>query len=160
MIAGLYLRLAGAAAIIALLAGAYWWIDDNGYVRGEAKVNAQWVIAKQAAADQRDAEITRLTDKHAADKAKLKQDGANEITAVRAKYAAAGGLRIHKNICAGFAPAAATDSASRSDAGTAAAGLLPEPYNTHIKQLMQEADELVAACRVAQHFITSINAAP
>jgi hypothetical protein len=42
MIPVLYLKLVGAASIVAVLAFGYWWIDDTGYDRGAADVQVEF----------------------------------------------------------------------------------------------------------------------
>lgn len=55
-----YVKLALVLGIITALAGAVWWVDDNGFDRGTAKAEARW-----AAAD-RKAEAEKAKDRAAA----------------------------------------------------------------------------------------------
>lgn len=102
----------------------------------------------------------RIAEQQEIDKQKLKKGYTNEISKINAAYAADRGLRINANVCAGFTATAKTEGTSGSNAATPRIELLPETYATNIKQLMKEADDLVAGYRAAQAFINDNGFAP
>lgn len=152
---------------IAAMIGLALLLLFAGHRAGTHRVQAKWdkERAERAEADNR-AMMTRLrnnervAEQQQIDKQRLKKSRADEKTQLDATYALDRGLRINAAVCAEFARPAEAGGAGGSNAGTAAAGLLPEPYQGNIKSLMREAEDIVADCRTAQEFIRSNGMAP
>jgi hypothetical protein len=171
VITGLILKylpsIIGVLALIAALAWIYEHIENEGIAKGKAKVQALWDADTKA---RQQAEITAVAQREKENAATaqaqtetnelLKKEHANEIANLDAKYSASQ-LRINTAICGkGSAGAAKAPSPSGSNEANPTTRILPEPYNTNIKQLMREADELAASCRSLQGFVKDNGLAP
>lgn len=159
--------LCGAAIVGAIGFGGGWTVNSWRLNAQIAELRSDWAKetaerkeAENLAVFQRLRNNERAKEQQEIDSQRMKKENADEIAKIHAAYDRAPGLRINKNICAGFAARTEAESASRSNGETASTGLLPEPYNRDIRALMLEADEIVAGCRVAQKFIQSNGMAP
>lgn len=164
---GLYAKLALIGAILAALAGGYWWIHHTGVVSGREEVQTKWdadknrikIAEEKAIADRLRANELKQAQ-YEADKLKLKKGYANEIAQIRADSATAGRLRLPASVCDGFASGGDSKGTSGSSAAIAGTVLLPASISRNIQDLARQADEIVAGCRVAQEFIKSQGMAP
>ncbi len=163
----IYAKIAAALALLAALAGIYWKIHHDGVVSGRAEVQADWdadknsrkVAEEKAIADRLRANELRVKQNED-EKAKLKESYANEISTLRAARAKPVSLRVHTDNCQRSADSSKTNSASTSVPDTAGTGLLSSSDSETILSLMDQADEIVAGCRVAQDFLKSQGMAP
>lgn len=159
-----------ALAVAAALAGVWhvsaervrgqWAAADNVRLVAEKKATAQRLAANAATAATQDA-----------DREKLKKGYEDEIETLRAGAAVAGRVRVNAAVCSGFAAPAKTESPGRGVEAVAGAGPLPapdagntaelpEPYSDDLDALTDEADKIVASCRVAQKFLIDNGFAP
>lgn len=66
MLAGLYLKLIGIAAVIALLVGAYLYVDHRGYTRAQVEYEAKMAtMVSQAKLDAANALLKKAQDEAA-----------------------------------------------------------------------------------------------
>lgn len=147
---------------------------ESGLQSGRAEIQGKWdadkrkweneALARENA--ERSALAKRIKDnadleaKQRRDIQTLKASYETKMGNLRRDYAAAGRLRISKNLCAGFAAGTQAKSAGRVDEETATTWLLPESYSRNIKQLMLEADEIVESCRITQEYLEKTGQAP
>lgn len=75
-------RVLGAAAALAALAGAWWWIDHRAYERGVQATTAAWQAREVAELQAANAEIVRLT----AEVANRERQAAQAIAAADGRY--------------------------------------------------------------------------
>jgi hypothetical protein len=167
-----------ALALVAVMAGM--WHLGAEHVRGQwtaadlARVKLEQTAAAAALRAQQDHDDA-LNAQHAAEKDKLKKGYADEIDSLRRNAADSGGMRRNDRVCAPRVAAtrpAETSSASRGNddvAGTGALSqhdardsseLMPPEYQQKIDALQDQADLVVASCRLAQKFIIDNGFAP
>ncbi len=164
----IYAKIAAVLAIITILTAAYFGIKHKGVVQGKAEVQALWDADKdarkisdnKAIADRLRANELRATQ-YANEKSQMKKGYENEIAKIRAVAGSAPRLYLPAEIC-NQRPAGSgeTDSASGGSSAPAGTVALPAALASSLFALMQEADEIVAGCRVAQDFIKSQGMAP
>lgn len=120
----LYLKLAGAAAILLLVAGAAGWLYRNGYAAGEATVRAREQKAVMEALKQADAQ-KQADAKTSADTVQGLQ---NELKSLRDHPPAPVVVRLRCNKPdSGTSSAAAAGPATSEPRPTASGGLQPVP---------------------------------
>lgn len=159
-----YAWLAVGALVLTLFAGTYW----KGYTHGRDNVRQQWeqakdaqVVAENKAIAARIAENAAAATKANAEKIAIKKGYENEIVTLRAARAAvAPSLYVPSSICEGFTATAEGRSTGRGSTDPAATRLLPPAPAANLYALVDQADEIVAGCRVAQEFIKSQGMAP
>ncbi len=156
-----YALLIKVGLILSLLGGFGWYMHHMGNVSGKAEIQAQWDKDKIA---RNEAEKTALAERAKQNFIKeaaqdetnrlIKKGYDHEIAADRAIAAKPSRLLFNRTkICEpGLTSTVQAESTTGSNAGTASTGILPEPYSGNIKQLMLEADEVVASCRALQTF--------
>ena len=159
---GIYAKLIAASALAAALAAGAWYCHHAGYDAGVAAIQAKWDKAKadQAIADNaailaRVKNNERVAAEQQAINQQLKDDHAKEIAQIRSRAAADSTyrLRLPATVCREFAAGASAQSASGSTATTAGTVALPEQTERNLRELMIEADTVVANCRATQKFI-------
>lgn len=155
--------LAVGAMVLSLFGGTYY----KGVQSGKASVQAEWdqdkdvrKIAEQAAVAGRLRDNEAIAAKAASDKLKQKKAYSDEISKLRADGANNPRLPINAADCVGPAGGRETSGAGRGNADTSGGGFLPPAVNSNLFALMQQADEIVAGCRVGQEFIKSQGMAP
>lgn len=160
-----------ALAFVGVVAGM--WHLGAEHVRGQwtAADNVRLEAEKRATA-QRLAENAVTAARHELETKTLKKGYEDEIATIQRDAANSGRMQRNPGICAGSPRPAETESAGRGDAPATGTGalpqtdagdsgeLMPEKYQLRIDALQDEADKVVASCRVAQKFITDNGFAP
>lgn len=111
----------------------------------------------QAAATARNDQIALQQQ---ADNKRIVKGYTDEIAKIRADIARAPRLRVGPGLCAGFASATETGSASRSDGADSASRPLPPALDRDIKALIEETELVATTGRACQDFIRSNGMGP
>lgn len=158
-----YLGALKATIILALVLGIF----AAGHRFGAQGVQAAWdkeraerVAADNAAILSRVKNNERIAEQQALDNDRIRKGYEDEIARIRADRARAPGLRVTADVCTGLAGAAKTEGTGGSDAAVTGTIALPAQVDRDLRQLMEEADEVVAGCRAAQDFIVTNGMAP
>jgi hypothetical protein len=150
--------LAAILLVAALFGGTYF----KGRTDGKAVIRAEWdadANRRKVAEEKAIADRLRANQKQAAqfelDKRNLKKGYADEIASIRRDRSSPVELRLPSSICDGSTATLKSDSTGRGATDPAVTRLLPPATSADLLALMQQADEIVAGCRVAQEFIQS-----
>ncbi len=160
----LYARLIAVLVLFGLLGAAMWGMQRRGQLQGRAEIQARWdkesrerAEAEKSALLARVKNNERIVEQQALDGQRIRKDVNNELNQIHAAYGSSGhadsGLRVSASICHGLAPAADTAGTAGSNAAAASTLALPPEIEGNLRNLMQEADTVVAGCRATQQFI-------
>lgn len=152
------------AAIAAALA-AIFFAYQLGEHSGKALVQQAWDKQKAAQLSAENLAILsrmnnneRMREQQALNEKRMRNDYENEISRVRAAANSPYRLRIKADrLCSGFAATTTTQATAGSDAAATGTLALPEPVAGDLWRLVQEADDVLAQCRLAQRFIQSLD---
>lgn len=159
-------RLVAIIIAAAIAIGGIWfglhWYGNARYEAGASDMKAKWDadMVKQGAdyakaLAQRDAENVKLAEQNGKAMLDLKRKYDDEVAKNRSyREQHADGLRLPSSVCADAGAAKGTDTESpergiKPPAGTV---LLPRAVADNLRQLMEEADNAIASCRVLQDF--------
>lgn len=149
--------------IILALGIGLWWYGDSQYDRGAAAVQAEWDHdaeerrkSAEAAIRHRETENELLKADQQKRLAAQKRKYADEIAAIKRRRDELLGerLRLPETVCAGSAGKTEAEGTVRGVGDLAGTVALPESVERDLRELMEHADTIVAACRQAQQFIT------
>jgi hypothetical protein len=152
----LYLRLAGAAVVVAALWFGYHSIRSAGYADGEAHVHVEVVKAenKRAADEHRRFEINRQNVDATA------RSYHDEITAVETSYANLpaddDGVRAGSDAAACASGAGDSRPAARADGAAAAGVRRPTGVTMREKRLAERFDKQAAQLSALQHYVSTV----
>lgn len=157
-----YLLVAAAAL------AAVFFSYEMGEKAGRNQVQQAWGAAQlQRKTEETQAIWSRVKnnererEQQALNEKKQKENYDSEINRIRTAYAGTHSLRIKaEHICAGFAPATQTKTTSGGNEALAGTIALPDEIAKNLWQLVRDADELLAQCRMAQQFIRDTDFAP
>lgn len=141
-----------ACLAAALFTGGAWVGSQHVQARWDSEA-ANRTRAESSAIMARTSENARIAEKQRANEQNRRKVHTDEIGNIIADRLNAGRLRVPESICAGFAGATEAASTSRGDATTSRGRLLPETIERDLRDLMAEADTIVANCRMAQGFL-------
>lgn len=151
-------------AIILLVGIGLWMYGNWRYEQGASAVRQEWdadILAMERehtkALEQRAAENLALQETHLKQLAEMKGTHANEIARIRHRHGEllGTGLRLPASLCPGSAAAGSPQAEGGKGGDGAVAGtvVLPEQVTRNLRQLMAEAETIVAGCRVGQGFL-------
>lgn len=157
-----YAKLIVAGALLAVLAAGAWFFHHKGFEAGKAEVQDTWDKAKAAQAIADNAAILarvknneRIAAQQDVINQQLKDDHAKEIAQIRTRAGADSTyrLRLPATVCSQFAAGTKAQGTSGSDAAATGTVALPDEITRNLRELMVEADMVVANCRTTQKFV-------
>lgn len=153
----MFIRFAGVIALLGLLYGITQ-LPEYYRKQGDERTELLWEKKLDKAVEEENKRLTEIHHKKELDYEKrfnkLKEEYNKDVVIIRNEYATSKLLFNRSKICANQTEGRTQgEDTGRVYGATTSGELFPEPYATNIKQLMLEADLIVASCKQLQNAI-------